>query len=235
MRRPRLLILSGVILFASGIIASKAHAQNLLKAPTDADSWLATTSSGAKVDLTMEGGTLRADVKASPQKEGWHARVIQTGLPLVPGKRYYMKFDARTQGYYYRIDLNAYPLLRPFQRMVVNHEWHTFLVSFVVQSNNPRSGNLGFFLGENSDTLWFRNLSLTEAPPSPSSPPHLTLPVRDDQLATRAAPIFPTGQENGYRQVPWRTDFREALEEAKRTSKPLYLWVMDGVHPCGDT
>ncbi len=46
--------------------------------------------------------------------------------------------------------------------------------------------------------------------------------------------ILPTGEEEVWLQVPWRTNLAEARIEAQRQRKPMFLWVMNG-HPLGCT
>lgn len=37
-----------------------------------------------------------------------------------------------------------------------------------------------------------------------------------------------------WRSIPWKLSLLEAQAEAARTSKPIFIWAMDG-HPCGCT
>lgn len=53
-------------------------------------------------------------------------------------------------------------------------------------------------------------------------------------LDAKVASVLPTAQENRWREIPWRTDLGSALQEAEKSKKPLFLWVMDG-HPLGCT
>ena len=62
------------------------------------------------------------------------------------------------------------------------------------------------------------------------------------ESAARAAPgptleekvkaTLPTAAEDRWLHIPWRADLAAAREEAQRTGKPLYMWVMDG-NPLG--
>jgi hypothetical protein len=33
-------------------------------------------------------------------------------------------------------------------------------------------------------------------------------------------------------QIPWRSNILEAIEEGRRTGKPIFLWIMNG-NPLG--
>lgn len=62
------------------------------------------------------------------------------------------------------------------------------------------------------------------APPAPPA----------SEVERKVAALVPTAAEDRWLQVPWRLNLMEACQEAERTGKPLYLWVMDG-HPLGCT
>ena len=40
--------------------------------------------------------------------------------------------------------------------------------------------------------------------------------------------------ETHWKEIPWRPNFGEAIEEARKADKPILLWMMNG-HPCGMT
>ena len=40
--------------------------------------------------------------------------------------------------------------------------------------------------------------------------------------------------ETHWKEIPWRPNFTEAIEDARKEDKPILLWVMNG-HPCGMT
>ena len=40
--------------------------------------------------------------------------------------------------------------------------------------------------------------------------------------------------ETHWKEIPWRPNFGEAIEEARKEDKPILLWMMNG-HPCGMT
>ena len=58
--------------------------------------------------------------------------------------------------------------------------------------------------------------------------------AQTDDLDKKLAEIVPSGQSEAYRNIPWQTDLVAARDLAKKTGKPLFLWVMDG-HPLGCT
>ena len=40
--------------------------------------------------------------------------------------------------------------------------------------------------------------------------------------------------ETYWKEIPWRPNFTEAIEDARKEDKPILLWMMNG-HPCGMT
>lgn len=44
--------------------------------------------------------------------------------------------------------------------------------------------------------------------------------------------VPPTGKEDDFDKIPWRTSIWEARQEAAKEGKPILLWEMDG-HPLG--
>jgi hypothetical protein len=40
--------------------------------------------------------------------------------------------------------------------------------------------------------------------------------------------------ESGWREIAWRPNLGEAIVEARKSRKPILLWMMNG-HPCGMT
>jgi len=40
--------------------------------------------------------------------------------------------------------------------------------------------------------------------------------------------------ETYWKDIPWRPNFTEAIQDARNEDKPILLWVMNG-HPCGMT
>ena len=40
--------------------------------------------------------------------------------------------------------------------------------------------------------------------------------------------------ETHWKEIPWRPNFSEAIEDARKEDKPILLWMMNG-HPCGMT
>ena len=49
----------------------------------------------------------------------------------------------------------------------------------------------------------------------------------------RDAILFRPPKEH-WREIPWRPNLAEAIEEAREKDKPILLWMMNG-HPCGMT
>lgn len=46
--------------------------------------------------------------------------------------------------------------------------------------------------------------------------------------------VLPSEEENGFLRIKWLVNLNDAVREASRTGKPLYLWLMNG-HPLGFT
>ena len=46
--------------------------------------------------------------------------------------------------------------------------------------------------------------------------------------------VLPKPHELGYRAIPWRASFWDAVVEANRADKPILLWAMNG-HPLACT
>lgn len=62
----------------------------------------------------------------------------------------------------------------------------------------------------------------------------LAIGFSDAELDRLVASVLPTPEENRFLEVGWRLDLMAAREEAERTNKPLFMWVMNG-HPLGCT
>jgi hypothetical protein len=67
----------------------------------------------------------------------------------------------------------------------------------------------------------------------------LAAPLRADDLTwanyrQRRDYIVPKTQELGFRSIPWRSSYWEAVVEAQVKEKPILLWTMNG-HPLGCT
>jgi len=56
--------------------------------------------------------------------------------------------------------------------------------------------------------------------------------AQSSELEQRIRALLPSEAENGFMQVPWRTNIMEAIAEAGRANKPVFLWVMNG-NPLG--
>lgn len=62
----------------------------------------------------------------------------------------------------------------------------------------------------------------------------LALLLISADLDAKIASVRPTGAEEKWLSVPWRTNLMHARQEAQEAGKPLFLWVMNG-HPLGCT
>ena len=51
-------------------------------------------------------------------------------------------------------------------------------------------------------------------------------------LDQKVASVLPSDDEWRWMQIPWRTNVMQALAEAGRANKPVFLWVMNG-NPVG--
>jgi hypothetical protein len=57
-------------------------------------------------------------------------------------------------------------------------------------------------------------------------------PVFDPALEKKIDSVLPSQEEERWLQIPWRTDLSQALTDARRSGKPVLLWVMNG-NPLG--
>lgn len=62
----------------------------------------------------------------------------------------------------------------------------------------------------------------------------LTLMLIGADLDAKIASVRPTGAEEKWLTIAWRTNLMHARKEAQDRGKPLFLWVMNG-HPLGCT
>lgn len=58
--------------------------------------------------------------------------------------------------------------------------------------------------------------------------------LEDQTFAVLQAYILPRPEELRWQEVPWRTTFWKAVQEAQATDKPILLWAMNG-HPLACT
>jgi hypothetical protein len=68
------------------------------------------------------------------------------------------------------------------------------------------------------------------AEPPPAAPPLVAPALTADTYAKLKARIATTPDEGAWRDVGWLPTFGEAVVEARRTRKPIFLWAMNG-HP----
>lgn len=74
--------------------------------------------------------------------------------------------------------------------------------------------------------------ALTLLPLTLAAPPESNRLTADEAARIREATI-PSGPEL-WETIPWLTDLDLAREEARRSSRLIFLWSMNG-HPCGAT
>ena len=55
-----------------------------------------------------------------------------------------------------------------------------------------------------------------------------------DGLEGKVASLLPTAAEDKWLSIPWRTDLNQARRDSAQTSKPIFVWIMNG-HPMGCT
>ena len=61
------------------------------------------------------------------------------------------------------------------------------------------------------------------------------VPVLDDQsFELWRDYVRPQAMEESYLEIPWRESFYSAINEARKTDRPILLWAMNG-HPLGCT
>jgi len=64
-------------------------------------------------------------------------------------------------------------------------------------------------------------------------PPSSTTP-KIDNFREWVNYIRPDGEEESWREIPWRNGFIPAVKEAESLQRPILLWAMNG-NPCGET
>ncbi len=74
--------------------------------------------------------------------------------------------------------------------------------------------------------------------PAPRAPAQQRI-TRKTQLTEKTYPAILEALrelpvETHWKEIPWRPNFGEAIEDARKEDKPILLWVMNG-HPCGMT
>lgn len=58
--------------------------------------------------------------------------------------------------------------------------------------------------------------------------------MADDALDQKLARVLPRAGEEDWMAVGWHHDLLAARDEAERTNKPVFMWLMDG-NPLGGT
>ena len=63
--------------------------------------------------------------------------------------------------------------------------------------------------------------------------------TRETKLTEKTYPIIlkvlqKLPVETHWKEIPWRPNFTDAIEDAQKEDKPILLWAMNG-HPCGMT
>ncbi|MFM8980851.1 MAG: hypothetical protein ACKOSS_10390 [Planctomycetia bacterium] len=68
-------------------------------------------------------------------------------------------------------------------------------------------------------------------PAAAPAPAPVQAPVLAEETYARLrAQVLPSAGESAWREVGWRPTFGEAVAEARRTRRPVFLWAMNG-HP----
>lgn len=62
----------------------------------------------------------------------------------------------------------------------------------------------------------------------------LLLSLAGSSLDSKIAGVVPQPGEDAWLTIPWQTNLMAARQEAQRTGKPLFLWIMNG-SPLGCT
>ena len=58
--------------------------------------------------------------------------------------------------------------------------------------------------------------------------------VGTQSLDSKIKSVLPTAEEDKWMQIPWRLNLMQARQDAVRSGKPMFLWIMNG-HPMGCT
>lgn len=48
------------------------------------------------------------------------------------------------------------------------------------------------------------------------------------ELEAKVREVMPSAQERVWSDIPWRVDLNEARQDAVKSKKPIFVWVMDG-------
>ena len=71
---------------------------------------------------------------------------------------------------------------------------------------------------------------MTSAVSVAAAPSRREEPLSDQTFAALRDHILPRPEELRWQEIPWRTTFWEAVQEAQAAEKPILLWAMNG-HP----
>ena len=77
-------------------------------------------------------------------------------------------------------------------------------------------------------------LAQTISPSVSGQNPALALDLTEVHYERIRRALTSSGDESGWRKIPWRPNLGEAVVEARKKKKPILLWMMNG-HPCGMT
>lgn len=76
-------------------------------------------------------------------------------------------------------------------------------------------------------------LTSTHTVNAQQQPPASTSPTLEN-FREWVSYIRPEGEEESWREIPWRNGFIPAVKEAQALNRPILLWAMNG-NPCGET
>jgi endoglucanase len=150
---------------------SIATPTNLLSNTTFNDGlthWNTSISGSANGDFSVAGGELVANIidgGTSPAQ----VLVNQLNIPLVQGKEYTLRFDARGNAartikvnIEYGTDTNT--VISQNNNFAINEAMTTYSISFTMPDADVTNGKVKFFLGNNNDTVYFDKIELWDAP-----------------------------------------------------------------------
>lgn len=58
--------------------------------------------------------------------------------------------------------------------------------------------------------------------------------ILSQDLDAKIAKVLPSGNEEKWLTIPWRTNLNQARRDAANKDKPIFMWIMNG-HPMGCT
>jgi hypothetical protein len=165
----RIFLILLVVAAVAGIFVmrqSQLH-PGLLPPATDTKSWRIVQYGRGMGNVSVEDGALRVDVQSLSGEIGG-VQLVSPFVPLEPGRRYLLTFQARAdQARELNMDGNTggrggrYDSLGLSTIFPVGQQWSSCEKSFVLQGNNRAPVRCPvFYLGDKVGTVWLKDIVL---------------------------------------------------------------------------